>query len=360
LAALAAGLQPNTVISDAPITLPPPGGANRHTPAKDYWTPKNYDGGNSGSLTLRRALENSRNLVTARLLDGGISAQPEASLDKVCALAKETRIYTECMRYYPFVLGAQPVRPIDLASFYAAVANEGGRPTPYTIESIEQDGKTVYQHEPKPLAFSTSADRVAFYQLKTMLQGVLSRGTARRVANLAPYVGGKTGTSDEENDTWFVGFSNDVTVAIWVGYDNADGKRRTLGGRATGGSVAVPIFAPIMQAAWTYYAPRTALAPASKEAMRNMVAKRSGDFTEYFRTDKAGRITVVKTRLATGESPDVAKIRRVRRTQPNEVAGYDSYGQFRYHQSWNFGWGQERHNRRQAIPESGSFWNGNR
>ena len=64
-----------------------------------------------------------------------------------------------------------------------------------------------------------------------MLQGVVERGTARSIAALAPYVGGKTGTTDDENDAWFVGFTNDVTVAVWVGYDNADGKRRTLGPR---------------------------------------------------------------------------------------------------------------------------------
>ena len=73
-----------------------------------------------------------------------------------------------------------------------------------------------------------SVDRVAFYQLKTMMQGVVARGTARAISNLSPYVAGKTGTTDDENDTWFMGFTNDVTVAIWVGYDNAEGKRRTL------------------------------------------------------------------------------------------------------------------------------------
>jgi penicillin-binding protein 1A len=354
LAALNAGLQPNTPIPDSPITLPPPGGANRHTQAKDYWTPKNYDGGSSGTITLRRALENSKNLVTARLLDGGIAARPAESLDKVCALAKEAKIYTECMRYYPFVLGAQPVRPIDLAGFYAAVANEGGRPTPYTIESIEQNGQTIYQHEATPPATLRSADRIAFYQLKTMLQGVLSRGTARRIGHLAPYVGGKTGTSDEENDAWFVGFSNDVTVAIWAGYDNADGKRRTLGGGSTGGSVAVPIFAPIMQATWASYAPRTALAPASKEAMKNMVAKRGGDvdpnsrrdFIEYFRTDKSGRIAVVKTRLANGTDVDQLETNLVKKRRPTPAT------LARPHDPWNQGpsapwtsaWGQGQWN----------------
>ena len=132
LAALGAGLQPNTLISDDPITLPPIGtGAARD---RDYWTPKNYDGGTGGVLTLRRALENSRNLATVHLLEGGIEDSPEASLDRLCKLAMEAQIYHECVRYYPFVLGAQPVRPVDLAAFYAAIANEGLRPTPYVVE----------------------------------------------------------------------------------------------------------------------------------------------------------------------------------------------------------------------------------
>ena len=147
-----------------------------------------------------------------------------------------------------------------------------------------------------------SVDRAAFYQLKTMLQGVLARGTARAIASLAPYVAGKTGTSDEENDAWFVGFTNDVTVAVWIGYDNADGKRRTLGGGATGGHVAVPIFEPVIQAVWSNVAPKTALAPPSPEAKRHLACKsidlESGDMqsaggraiTECFRIDRNGQI----------------------------------------------------------------------
>src|ERR1700750_632084 len=110
--------------------------------------------------------------------------------------------------------------------------------------------------------------------MKLIVQGVLARGTARSIANLSPYVAGKTGTSDEENDAWFVGFTNDVTVAVWVGYDNADGKRRTLGGGSTGGSVALPIFEPIMQAVWTHHIAKAALAPPSPEARRNLVTRR--------------------------------------------------------------------------------------
>jgi membrane carboxypeptidase/penicillin-binding protein len=311
LAALRRGLQPNTLISDEPLTLPPIGGGRARE--RDYWTPKNYDGGSGGILTLRRALENSRNLATVHLLDGGIEASPEASLDRLCRLAVEAQIYRECQRYYPFVLGAQPVRPVDLAAFYAAIANEGLRPAPHVIESIERNGTTIYRHDPKSSATIASVDRPAFYQLKTMLQGVLARGTARTISGLAPYVAGKTGTSDEENDAWFVGFTNDVTVAVWIGYDNAAGKRRTLGGGATGGHVAVPIFEPVMQAVWANVAPRTALAPPSPEARRQLACKsidlESGEaataagrvITECFRTDRSGQILDTQYQLVSRE-----------------------------------------------------------
>jgi penicillin-binding protein 1A len=271
LAALGKGLQPNTLISDDPITLPPIGGR------RDYWTPKNYDGGSRGTLTLRSALENSRNLATVHLLDGGIENKPEASLNRLCGLAVEAQIYRECLQYYPFVLGAQPVRPIDLAAFYASIANEGLRPAPHVVESIERNGSIIYRHDPKASVTIKSVDRAAFYQLKTLLQGVLARGTARAIGGLSPYVAGKTGTSDDENDAWFVGFTNDVTVAVWIGYDNADGKRRTLGGGSTGGHVAVPIFEPVIRAAWVHTVPKAALAPPSPEA-KSQLACKSVDF----------------------------------------------------------------------------------
>jgi penicillin-binding protein 1A len=286
LAALGKGLQPNTLVEDDEITLPPLGGA------KEYWTPKNYDGSSGNTLTLRGALENSRNLATVHLLDGGIEKKPEASLNRLCDLALEAQIYRECVHHYPFVLGAQPVRPIDLAAFYAAIANEGLRPDPYVIDSIERNGLIVYRHDPKSSTMIGSVDRAAFYQLKSMMQGVLARGTARSIANLAPYVAGKTGTSDNENDAWFVGFSNEVTVAVWLGYDNADGKRRTLGGGATGGGVAVPIFEPVIEAAWAHGIVRTALAPPSPEAKQRLSCKAAerGEVSECLRTDAKGRV----------------------------------------------------------------------
>ncbi len=320
LAALQAGLQPNTLILDEPITLPPIGSTSRGRDGivrdigsareEDYWTPRNFDNALGGIYTLRRGLEHSRNIITARLLDGGIDADPERSLDRVCALAVEAKIYSDCIRYYPFVLGAQPVRMIDLAAFYAAVANEGARPQPHGIDSIEQNGTTIYQYPATPLPFIGSADRTSFYQLKTMLQGVVARGTARAIASLSPYVAGKTGTTEDAVDGWFVGFTNDVTVAVWVGYDNGDGKRRSLGADETGSRVALPIFEPIIAAVWAeHVAPKAPLSGPSREAQKHLIDLPidylSGDritdgranFVEHFRLGADGRFTETQNQL---------------------------------------------------------------
>src|SRR5215471_18441573 len=323
LAALGKGLQPDTLISDGAITLRPIG--LRKAREQDYWSPKNYDGRGGGILTLRQALENSRNRATAHLLEGGIESTPEASLNRICDLAVEAQIYHECLRFYPVVLGAQPVRPVDLAAFYAAIANEGLRPSPYVVESIERDGQSVFQHEPKLVAIN-SVDRAAFYQLKSLLQGVLARGTARPIATLSPYVAGKTGTTDDENDAWFVGFTNDVTVAVWLGYDNAGGRRHTLGSGSTGGAVAVPVFESIIQAVWSDVAPKEALAPPSPEARQQLSCKtadvesegrrrRSAEgLSECFRLDDHGRVPDTRYRLVSRghdrEDRDASVIRK--------------------------------------------------
>jgi penicillin-binding protein 1A len=369
LAALGKGLQPNTLISDDPITLPPVGG--RRGRDRDYWSPKNYDGGSKGILTLRHALENSRNLATVHLLDGGIETKPEASLNRLCDLAVEAQIYRECVRYYPFVLGAEPVRPIDLAAFYASIANEGLRPAPHVVESIERNGVVVYRHDAKSSVTVKSVDRAAFYQLKTMLQGVLARGTARAISGLSPYVAGKTGTSDEENDAWFVGFTNDVTVAVWIGYDNADGKRRTLGGGSTGGHVAVPIFERVIQAAWAYAAPKAALAPPSPEAKRQLAcqsiglpqsegqSRRGKAFSECFRVDRKGKVIDTEYRLMSQEWISARRSAPGAPT-PNSDNPW-SRDPWRAQQQWGWHWGAgqqsggERQEWRAPQPNWGSW-----
>jgi membrane carboxypeptidase/penicillin-binding protein len=306
LAALHKGLQPDTLVVDGPVTLPPIRGEVGAARSNKYWTPKNYEGGARGVMTLRRALENSRNMVTARLLKGGISENPKDSLYQICDLAEEARLYPECLRLYPFILGAQAVRMIDLAAFYSSIANEGGYHTPYAIEAIEQkDGTSVYRRPPPSPTWLAGGDRVAFYQLRSILEGVLTRGTARSLQHLASYAGGKTGTTDEENDAWFLAFTKDVTVAVWVGYDNLNG-RRTLGDSGTGGRVAAPIAEPIIQASWNHY-PKTPLPPPSAQLQRKLKAVamgrgEDGGYTEYFRLDASGRIAETKYALVSRHS----------------------------------------------------------
>jgi membrane carboxypeptidase/penicillin-binding protein len=145
----------------------------------------------------------------------------------------------------------------------------------------------------------------------------VARGTARAIADLSPFVAGKTGTTEDAVDGWFIGFTNDVTVAVWVGYDNGDRKRRSLGTRASGAGVALPIFEPILQAVWTQgVAPKAPLNGPSPEAKRYLVdlpidytdgsrrarSSREG-FVEHFRIGADGKIKETQYQLASREEP---------------------------------------------------------
>jgi penicillin-binding protein 1A len=326
LAALAKGLQPTTLVRDSSLTLPPIGKAKRARP-DDWWSPGNYDGKSGSTLTLRQALEKSRNLATAHLMAEGIASTPQAGLKEICNLARELKIYDKCINFYPFVLGAQGVRPIDLARFYATVANEGLLPDTHVIETIsDQSGERFAYGRPQTKRIK-GADAAAFYQLKSILQGVVLRGTAARLSAWAPYMAGKTGTTNEETDAWFVGFSNDVTVAVWVGYDNRK-KTETLGHGRTGGNTALPIFAPIMEAAWREYAPQAPLAPPRDAAAQLIAAsdaqprsketsrdERSGtrrgksfEIVEYLRKDAKGKAIDKRYALISERSPQPAQL----------------------------------------------------
>ena len=347
LTALQKGLQPNTLIANDPITLPPIGsrgsivsyGSERE---EDFWSPRNAGYSAGGVYTLRRGLENSVNMVTAHLLEGGIDADPEKSLDDVCATAVAAKVYKDCIRYYPFILGAQPVHMIDLAAFYAAVANEGMRPQPHTIDSIEQNGHVVYEYPKVPVfPMIGAADRASFYQLKTILQGVVARGTARGIAALSPYVAGKTGTTEDAVDGWFVGFTNDVTIAVWVGYDNNDGKRRSLGG-VDGARVALPIFQPIIDDVWAdNIAPKAPLAGPSAEAKRQLIdlpieyysgnfeRGGGGNFVEHFRVGSDGRIADTQYSMLSHEEADLRR---------EEGSPWANNGDSGYYGNYNQGW----------------------
>jgi penicillin-binding protein 1A len=375
LTALQKGLQPNTLVSDDPITFPPIGsGQSTDTMIaygdsgreEDYWSPHNYGYESGGVYTLRRGLEHSINIVTAHLLDGGIDADPERSLDDVCATAVASKIYSDCVRYYPFVLGAQPVRMINLAAFYAAVANEGMRPQPHAIDSIELGGKTVYQYPKVPLfPMIGAADHASFYELKSILQGVVARGTARAIASLSPYVGGKTGTTEDSVDGWFIGFTNDVTVAVWVGYDNGDGKRRSLGG-VDGARVALPIFKPIIEDIWADdIAPKEPLSGPSAEAKSQLFDMAidymsgsparggQGNLLEHFHVGADGHVADTQYQLI---SPEQAAEEAQEATQysNNEQGYYQGYGGYGgYGGSGAYGGAAEGYGGRSYSPNQG-------
>jgi membrane peptidoglycan carboxypeptidase len=235
---------------------------------------------------------------------------------------------------------------INLAAFYAAVANEGVRPQPHAIDAIEKDGQTVYEY-PKAPVFPriAAADPATFYQLKTILQGVVARGTARAIGGLSPYVAGKTGTTEDAVDGWFVGFTNDVTIAVWVGYDNGDGKRRSLGTTATGARVALPIFRPIIDYIWDQHiAPKAPLNGPSPEAKRDLVdipidyasgsRVTGGGFIEHFRRSADGQVADTQYQLVSRESAYASPSDEGQGGGwfGNNQQSYQSYQGYRYYQ----------------------------
>jgi len=157
---------------------------------------------------------------------------------------------------------------------------------------------------------------------------VVARGTARAIDTLSPYVAGKTGTTEDAVDGWFVGFTNDVTVAVWVGYDNSDGKRRSLGSDETGANVALPIFEPIIEAIWAKkIAPKSTLSGPSTEAQSKLVDLpidyESGDrmkaghgFIEHFRRDPDGKVDDTQYELVSHEASPKSGVHSARANHP--------------------------------------------
>lgn len=305
LSALNLGLQPNTLIPDLPVSLPPIERGGK------VWSPKNFDGGSRGLVTMRRAVEQSLNLPTARVM-AELGRSPTEGLDYIRGITQELGIYKQAQRYYPFVLGAQPARLIDIAVAYATIANIGLKPNVYFFDSIEENGRPVYQRprfNPQPLP---SVDRVSFFQLRRILEGTVVRGTATKLKDLAGVVGGKTGTSNDENDAWFVVFTNDITVAVWIGYDSRRIKA-SLGDRFTGGRLALPIAEKVLRASFELYRkPEPLEGPPSD--IRSLMAEYpvdlvsgefgQGNFREVFRRAPGGK-TVLNTQrkiLRNGET----------------------------------------------------------
>lgn len=258
LAALNQGIQPDEILPNnyirfAPIYIP---GARkiRRNMKCNAWSVRNYSSGGASSMTLRRGLETSNNRVTAHLLKRIWPSDPELSLNMVRDIMIDFGIYADPQDCYPLILGSDETNVVKLAAAYAAIANGGTWVEPHFLDTKKNAGLLQVAPRQKQIF---SVDKVSMFQLRSILAGAVTRGTGYALRDFSGYVAGKTGTSSSFNDAWFMGFSNDVVVGVWIGYDNGsrtDGKT-DLGDGGTGGSLAAPVAKEVFAEAFKYYPP---------------------------------------------------------------------------------------------------------
>jgi penicillin-binding protein 1A len=250
LAALDSGFTPSTVILDAPITLP-------QGPGLPDWSPENYGGNFLGPTTMRVGIEKSRNLMTVRVAQA-------IGMQKVVEYATKLGVVDHMDAVLSMALGAGETTPLRMATAYSMIVNGGKRITATFIDRIQdRRGHTLFRHDnracgncqnlswadqPAPALPDTREqviDPGTAYQMVSILEGVVQRGTATIVREVGKPLAGKTGTTNDSKDTWFVGFSPDLTVGVYIGFDNP----RNLGDKETGGGLAAPIFRDFMKEA---------------------------------------------------------------------------------------------------------------
>lgn len=251
LAALDNGFTPASIILDSPVEFD-------QGPGLPKWRPTNYGNDFLGPTSLRRGMEKSRNLMTVRLAHG-------VGMETVADYARKFGVVDSMQPLLSMSLGAGETTLMRMVTAYAMLANGGRRITPVLVERVQdRTGKTILRTD-KPTCESCAIEwrgedtpdpvvrdereqvnnPASVYQMVSILQGVTQRGTAASLAELNRTLAGKTGTTNDSFDVWFVGFSPDLVVGVFIGFDNP----RTLGGRETGGSVAVPIFKAFMREA---------------------------------------------------------------------------------------------------------------
>jgi penicillin-binding protein 1A len=247
LAALDSGYTPSTVILDGPISISP-------GPGQPLWTPQNYGGGYLGPTTMRVGIEKSRNLMTVRIAQA-------VGMQKVAEYARKLGVVDNMMPVLAMALGAAETTPLRMATAYSMIVNGGKRIEPTFIDRVQdRRGHTVFRHDNRPCEgcqVSAWADQPVpqipdireqvidprtAYQMVSILEGVVQRGTGTAVKAVGKPLAGKTGTTNDSKDAWFVGFSPDLTVGVYVGFDQP----HELGGKETGGAIAAPIFRDFM------------------------------------------------------------------------------------------------------------------
>jgi penicillin-binding protein 1A len=225
LAALEAGRTPADLVEDSPLS---------YTFGGRTWTPENYDGKFRGQITLQQALEESVNVPTIRLAE-------QVGVNRVIDAAKRLGIQSPLQPNLALALGASDVTLLELTAAYAALANQGVRMEPIVIRYMT-DGQGRLVEENIPQGRDAVSPAVA-YVLTQMLRGAVERGTAVSARVLGRPLAGKTGTTNDFSNAWFVGYTPSVTAAVWVGHDRV----RSLGHDETGARAALPIWIALMR-----------------------------------------------------------------------------------------------------------------
>ena len=248
--ALDNGYTPSSTIMDSPFVLD-------MGPGQAAWAPSNYDGKSAGLRTLRYGVEHSKNLMTVRLAN-------EVGMPAIAEYARRFGVYDDMLPLLSMSLGAGETTVMRMTAAYSMFVNGGRRIKPTLIDQIQdRNGRTIYRHDDRkctacdaekwdggaaPKLTETREqvlDPLTAYQMTSILEGVVQRGTAQSVKAVGKPLAGKTGTTNDAKDVWFVGFSPDLAVGVFLGYDQP----KSLGNAATAGQYAAPVFRDFMQMA---------------------------------------------------------------------------------------------------------------
>jgi penicillin-binding protein 1A len=223
------GWTPSTILVDAPLSFSNPWN-------KTVWTPQNYDGTYLGPIPLRRAVELSRNIPAVKTLQA-------VGVEKGIEYARKLGLAGELPPFLPIALGAGEATLLEMVDAFATFGNQGLRMRPFFIDRItDRDGNVIEQTTPRA-SDALRADTA--FILTSLLRGVVERGTAARARRLGRPIAGKTGTTNDFTDAWFIGYEPSLAAGVWVGFD----EKEPLGAHEDGARAALPIWMEFWKAA---------------------------------------------------------------------------------------------------------------
>lgn len=280
LTGLENGFAPNTMIDASPLAVEIGSGNS-----KSVWRPKNYKGQILDGITFRRAIEKSVNTATIRIAQ-------QTGIEKISEIAQRFGLFDYMPPYLSFAIGAGETTLLKLTTAYAMFANGGKKITPIIVDYVQDKyGNTLFKsnncHCEQEIAHDTTyppnlednrpqiLDERSIYQLNSLLEGVVQRGSAARAAYLGFPIAGKTGTSNESRDLWFIGYTPDIAVGVFVGFDD---HQKSLGKNASGTSHALPIFIDFMEKIKPLLKPRPFKVPRGIK-LRKIDAETGGPIT---------------------------------------------------------------------------------